>query len=77
MKHIRQIIIEGLRFYFDIDPSVCHHSFTTAYIIAGLVKLYFSRVTFVLQERVADIREDIIALKTQMLFLNERRNQIR
>ncbi len=76
-KHIRQIIIEGLKFFFDIEPSVCHHSIITAHMIIGVMILFFRKTIFALNERLADIREDVISLKNQMIFFNERRNPIR
>jgi len=63
--------MEGMKYFFDIEHSACNHSFITAIMIIGLIKLFINKILAFLYEGLPNIKEDILTLKTQMILYKE------
>ena len=77
MKYLKQLAIEGMKYFFDIEHSACNHSFITVIMIIGLMKLFLNKVLVFLYDGLPNIKEDILTLKAQMTLYKERGNVVR
>lgn len=55
-RHIGHIIMVSLKYFFDIDYSLCYHSFITIFVLASIIKLFFGRAQYALFEGFAYLK---------------------
>jgi len=71
-KHIGHIIIVSLKYFFDIDYSVCFHTFTTLIIWAGITKLFVCQAQYIFSDGLHTVMQDILTIKDQLDAYKER-----
>ncbi len=71
-KHIAHLATESLKFFFNIDHSICHHWMVTMVILLSIAKVVMNNILKVTVGNVGDafrdgvhtVRYDLYVLKT-------------
>ena len=72
MKHIGHLIMVSLKYFFDIDHSICHSAFITVLIVMSVARLFFSRLLSLFHDGLLVVKEDLAGLRQQLNFYKER-----
>ncbi len=76
-KQIEQFTVVSLKFFFDLDYALFHHIFLVVLIIAGLSRLFLTKLIIAFQEGATTVKQDyqnfrevIINYKTRWMKSN-------
>ena len=72
MKQIGHLITVSMKYFLDIDPSICNHTFMAVLIMAGITKLLIHNIVAVLHDGILTVKEDAIVLKDMIATYRER-----
>ena len=71
-RHIWHIVIVSLKYFFDIDYSLCLHTFSTLIIGVGITKLFVSQAQYIFSNGLLTVKQDILTLRDQLNAYKER-----
>ncbi len=72
-KHIEHLTIESLKFFFNLDHTVCNHLFITALVFISLSRIFFDHTRQFFQDGLLTVKSDLYTIKSQ---IEEYRDQL-
>ena len=71
-KHIAHLATESLKFFFNIDHSICHHWMITMLLIVSIAKIFFFTLADIFHDGILTVKYDMYILKIKFAVLKER-----
>ena len=71
-KQIEHFITISLRFFFDLDYAMFHHAFLTILIVAGLGRLFMSKLIEAFQDSAKTVKQDYLTFRELVAELRTR-----
>ena len=70
-KHIAHLATESLKFFFNIDHSICHHWMLTMFLLFGIARIFLRNIIDLFHDGILTVRYDLYTLKTKVAELKE------
>ena len=74
-KHLEHLTIESLKFFFNLDHTVCSHLFISALVFLGMFKLFFDHTRELFHDGLLTVKEDLRGIKSQIECYREQLQQ--
>jgi len=71
-KHIAHLATESLKFFFNVDHSICHHWMVTMAVLFGIARIFMGSIINIFHDGVLTVQYDMYLLKTEFAGLKER-----
>ena len=74
-KHIEHLTIESLKFFFNLDHTICNHIVISALVLIGMFRLFFDHTRELFHDGLLTVKNDVHAIRSQIEFYKERLQQ--
>ena len=65
-KHLEHLTIESLKFFFNLDHTVCNHLLIVALVLFGSFRIIFDSTRDFLQDGLLTVKNDLNTIKSHI-----------
>ena len=70
-KHLENLITESLKYFFNIDHSICHHWMITTVLLFSIARIFFKNIVELLHDGILTVQYDLHIVKTKIAAFRE------
>jgi hypothetical protein len=74
-KHIEHLTIESLKFFFNLDHTICNHIVLSVLVLFGMFRLFFNHTCDLFRDGLLTVKNDVRAIRSQIECYKERLQQ--